>query len=51
MDDITRIQRYFAQKARNRNCSGVESTVKTDGKPCAVSIACTVWEAAWGKHR
>ena len=41
MDDITRIQRYFAQKSKAQ--PRVESTVNTDGKPCAVNIACVVW--------
>jgi hypothetical protein len=54
MDEITRIQGYFARKAqaqpdyrfRFRECSSLALPVNADGKPCAGKLARTVWEAA-----
>ena len=54
MDEITRIQRYFARKAqaqpdyrfRDLDRGSLALPVKADGKPCAGKLARTVWEAA-----
>lgn len=57
MDEITRIQRYFARKAqtqpdyRFRDLYSIAPSVRADGKPCAGKLARTVWEAVLGKHR